>query len=294
MKPENTEHTTHPAQLYMVATPIGHLSDISERAIAVLRSVDVIAAEDTRHTGQLLHALGIKQSLVSVHEHNEQQRVAQILSLLAQGQSIAFVSDAGTPAISDPGAILARGVAEAGYQVVPIPGASSVVTALSASGLDVRAGFCFLGFIPTSNKAQKQLWLDLAQQPKLVVMFESPHRIMATLEQLAQQWPERSLVLAKELTKLHERFIRGTCQSVYAQLQANPDWQRGEFVLMLAGQAAQIQDSTSLTMSLTQVLQPLLAQLPLSQAVKFAVEITGLKKKVIYDLALQLQQTDSD
>lgn len=277
----------------MVATPIGHLSDISERAISILSGVDVIAAEDTRHTGQLLNALGIKGTLLSVHEHNERQRIDQVVALLAQGKSVAFVSDAGTPAISDPGGLLADGVAEAGYTVVPIPGASSVITALSASGLDVRDGFVFMGFIPTSNKAQAALLSRLDQQTQVSVLFESPHRLMSTLAVFAERWGDRSLVLAKELTKVHERFVRGTCQSVLQTLQDHPDWQRGEFVLMLAGAEVLVQEETALTVSLTHLLTALLAQLPLSQAVRLAVDITGLKKKRIYDVALAIQEATS-
>lgn len=286
-----SENVTINAQLYMVATPIGNLGDISERALSVLSSVDLITAEDTRHTGQLLNALGIKQSLLSVHEHNERQRVAQVLAVLAEGKSVAFVSDAGTPAISDPGSLLAQGVAEAGYAVIPIPGASSVITALSASGLELREGFTFMGFMPTNNKEQKALLSQLDQAITVSVVFESPHRIMSTLETFALHWGDRALVLAKELTKIHERFVRGSCQSVYQALLDHPDWQRGEFVLMLAGQKTDSRtDNDKLSLSLTEILTPLLAQLPLSQAVKLAVEITGLKKKPIYDLALSLQE----
>lgn len=285
-----SENVTISAQLYMVATPIGNLGDISERALSVLSSVELIAAEDTRHTGQLLNALGIKKPLLSVHEHNERQRIAQVLAVLAEGKSVAFVSDAGTPAISDPGSLLARGVAEAGYAVIPIPGASSVITALSASGLDLRDGFAFMGFMPTSNKAQKALLSRLDQAVTVSLVFESPHRIMSTLESFALHWADRPLVLAKELTKVHERFVRGSCQSVYQALLDHPDWQRGEFVLMLAGQNSEPDaDQDQLTLSLTNLLTPLLAQLPLSQAVKLAVDMTGLKKKAIYDLALSLQ-----
>ena len=277
-----------PSQLYMVATPIGNLADMSNRARDVLAQVDLIAAEDTRHTGQLLAALGIRKPMISIHDHNELARSAEVVTQLQSGKSVAYVSDAGVPAISDPGALLAAAAIEAGIVVVPIPGASSVLAAIAASGLDVRAGFVFLGFIPVANKG-KNLWLtELGKQPRVSVFFEAPHRIMDTLIWLSDQFPKRKLVLAKELTKVYERFIRGTTTQVLVSMQSNKDWQRGEFVLLLAP-ADKCNDIDEQALSLLQVLNPLLAELPLSQAVKLTCAITGQKKKVVYDLALSLQ-----
>jgi 16S rRNA (cytidine1402-2'-O)-methyltransferase len=277
-----------PSQLYMVATPIGNLADMSNRARDVLAQVDLIAAEDTRHTGQLLAALGIRKPMISIHDHNELARSAEVVTQLQSGKSVAYVSDAGVPAISDPGALLAAAAIEAGIVVVPIPGASSVLAAIAASGLDVRAGFVFLGFIPVANKG-KNLWLtELEKQTRVSVFFEAPHRIMDTLIWLSDQFPKRKLILAKELTKVYERFIRGTTTQVLVSMQSNKDWQRGEFVLLLAP-ADKCNDIDEQALSLLQVLNPLLAELPLSQAVKLTCAITGQKKKVVYDLALSLQ-----
>jgi len=280
-----------PSQLYMVATPIGNLADMSSRGRDVLAQVDLIAAEDTRHTGQLLAALGLRKPMMSIHDHNELARSAEVVELLQGGKSVAYVSDAGVPAISDPGALLAAAAIEAGIVVVPIPGASSVLAAIAASGLDVRAGFVFLGFIPVANKG-KNLWLsELEAQQRVSVFFEAPHRIMDTLSWLADALPNRRLVLAKELTKVYERFVRGTTGEVLSLMQAHKDWQRGEFVLLLAPADKQ-SDVDEQALSLMQVLQPLLADLPLSPAVKLTCVITGQKKKVVYDLALSLQEQD--
>ena len=277
-----------PSQLYMVATPIGNLADMSNRARDVLAQVDLIAAEDTRHTGQLLAALGIRKPMISIHDHNELARSSEVVTQLQSGKSVAYVSDAGVPAISDPGALLAAAAIEAGIVVVPIPGASSVLAAIAASGLDVRAGFVFLGFIPVANKG-KNLWLtELEKQTRVSVFFEAPHRIMDTLVWLADQFPKRKLVLAKELTKVYERFVRGTTTQVLVSMQYNKEWQSGEFVLLLAP-ADKCNDIDEQALSLLQVLNPLLAELPLSQAVKLTCAITGQKKKVVYDLALSLQ-----
>jgi 16S rRNA (cytidine1402-2'-O)-methyltransferase len=282
-----------PGQLYMVATPIGNLADMGARAQAVLSQVDVIAAEDTRHTGQLLSALGLRKPMLSLHDHNERARSQEVVKRLQAGESIAYVSDAGTPAISDPGALLVQAAAEAGITVVSVPGASAVLTAIAASGLDVRAGFCFFGFLPTTQKAKKLWQAELAQASRVSVFFEAPHRIMDTLAWLAEAFPQRQLVLAKELTKLHERFVRGTSQQVLTALQENPDWQRGEFVLLLNQAPLQTDDDPCVELRLTELLYPLLAELPLSQAVKLVCQMTGLKKKVVYHLALNWQENNA-
>lgn len=276
-------------QLYMVATPIGNLADMTSRAQAVLAQVDMIAAEDTRHTGQLLAALGIRKQMISLHDHNEAERAAELVARLRSGASIAYVSDAGTPAISDPGALLVAAAAAAEIPVVSVPGASSVLTAIAGSGLDVRNGFTFMGFIPVANKS-RQAWLaELGNTQRVSVFFEAPHRIVETLSWLAEAFPERQLVLAKELTKLHERYVRGSTTFVLAALLANTDWQRGEFVLLLDGVRVKQTIESEMSLSVQAVLVPLLSELPLSQAVKLTCAITGQKKKVVYDLALQWQ-----
>lgn len=280
-------------QLYMVATPIGNLADMTSRAQAVLAQVDMIAAEDTRHTGQLLAALGIRKQMVSLHDHNEAERAAELVARLRAGASMAYVSDAGTPAISDPGALLVAAAAAAEIPVVSVPGASSVLTAIAGSGLDVRNGFTFMGFIPVANKSRQAWLMELSNAQRVSVFFEAPHRIVETLSWLAEAFPERQLVLAKELTKLHERYVRGSTTFVLAALLENPDWQRGEFVLLLDGVRVKQTIESEVSLSVQAVLLPLLSELSLSQAVKLTCAITGQKKKAVYDLALQWQTANT-
>lgn len=280
-------------QLYMVATPIGNLADMTSRAQAVLAQVDMIAAEDTRHTGQLLAALGIRKQMISLHDHNEAERAAELVARLRSGASMAYVSDAGTPAISDPGALLVAAAAAAEIPVVSVPGASSVLTAIAGSGLDVRNGFTFMGFIPVANKSRQAWLMELSNAQRVSVFFEAPHRIVETLSWLAEAFPERQLVLAKELTKLHERYVRGSTTFVLAALLENPDWQRGEFVLLLDGVRVKQTIESEVSLSVQAVLLPLLSELSLSQAVKLTCAITGQKKKAVYDLALQWQTANT-
>lgn len=280
-------------QLYMVATPIGNLADMTSRAQAVLAQVDMIAAEDTRHTGQLLAALGIRKQMISLHDHNEAERAAELVARLRAGASMAYVSDAGTPAISDPGALLVAAAAAAEIPVVSVPGASSVLTAIAGSGLDVRNGFTFMGFIPVANKSRQAWLMELSNAQRVSVFFEAPHRIVETLSWLAEAFPERQLVLAKELTKLHERYVRGSTTFVLAALLENPDWQRGEFVLLLDGVRVKQTIESEVSLSVQAVLLPLLSELSLSQAVKLTCAITGQKKKAVYDLALQWQTANT-
>ncbi|MCH9741693.1 MAG: 16S rRNA (cytidine(1402)-2'-O)-methyltransferase [Proteobacteria bacterium] len=277
----------------MVATPIGNLADMTSRAQAVLAQVDMIAAEDTRHTGQLLAALGIRKQMISLHDHNEAERAAELVARLRAGASMAYVSDAGTPAISDPGALLVAAAAAAEIPVVSVPGASSVLTAIAGSGLDVRNGFTFMGFIPVANKSRQAWLMELSNAHRVSVFFEAPHRIVETLSWLAEAFPERQLVLAKELTKLHERYVRGSTTFVLAELLENTDWQRGEFVLLLDGVRVKQTIESEMSLSVQAVLLPLLSELSLSQAVKLTCAITGQKKKAVYDLALQWQEANT-
>jgi 16S rRNA (cytidine1402-2'-O)-methyltransferase len=277
----------------MVATPIGNLADMTSRAQAVLAQVDMIAAEDTRHTGQLLAALGIRKQMISLHDHNEAERAAELVARLRAGASMAYVSDAGTPAISDPGALLVAAAAAAEIPVVSVPGASSVLTAIAGSGLDVRNGFTFMGFIPVANKSRQAWLMELSNAQRVSVFFEAPHRIVETLSWLAEAFPERQLVLAKELTKLHERYVRGSTTFVLAALLENTDWQRGEFVLLLDGVRVKQTIESEVSLSVQAVLLPLLSELSLSQAVKLTCAITGQKKKAVYDLALQWQTANT-
>ena len=226
----------HPAStLYVVATPIGNLADISLRALHVLALVDTVACEDTRHTQQLLRAYGLDRpaaQLLAVHQHNEAQAAQDVMQRLAQGERVAYVSDAGTPAISDPGARLVAAVRLAGYRVLPLPGASSVTTALSASGMTGDAGFVFAGFLPSKAAERHQAVQALAQESRSVVLLEAPHRIDALAQALAALGP-RLITVGRELTKQFEQIETLAAQDLSAWLAEKPDRQRGEFVLVL-------------------------------------------------------------
>ena len=278
----------HPAStLYVVATPIGNLADISLRALHVLARVDVVACEDTRHTQQLLRAYGLDRpgsQLLAVHQHNEAEAAHSVLERLGQGQRVAYVSDAGTPAISDPGARLVAGVRQAGFRVMPLPGASSVTTALSASGMTGDGGFVFAGFL-SSKATERQLAVQkLAQESRAVVLLEAPHRIEALAQALAVLG-QRRVTLGRELTKQFEQIETLPAQDLSAWLAEKPERLRGEFVLVLHD--APVDDATGEGL---RVLQLLLPELPLKTAVKLAAEISGESKNTLYDLALALKK----
>jgi 16S rRNA (cytidine1402-2'-O)-methyltransferase len=279
----------HPAStLYVVATPIGNLADISLRALHVLARVDVVACEDTRHTQQLLRAYGLDRpgsQLLAVHQHNEAEAAHSVLERLGQGQRVAYVSDAGTPAISDPGARLVAAVRQAGFRVMPLPGASSVTTALSASGMTGDSGFVFAGFL-SSKATERQLAVQhLAQESRAVVLLEAPHRIEALALALAALGPRR-VTLGRELTKQFEQIETLPAQDLSAWLAEKPERLRGEFVLVLHD--APVEDATGEGL---RVLQLLLPELPLKTAVKLAAEISGESKNTLYDLALALKKS---
>ncbi len=218
--------------LYLVATPIGNLGDMTARALDTLRAVDWIAAEDTRHTRRLLAHFGIATPLLAVHEHNENERAAALVQRLSRGEKGALVVDAGSPAISDPGARVVRAVADSGLAVRVVPGPSAVVSALSLSGF-VGDAFTFAGFLPAKAAARKKRLSELALREETIVLYEAPHRVRATLEELAALVPERSLAACRELTKLHEEVLRGTAREVAASLREEQE--RGEWVLVLEG-----------------------------------------------------------
>jgi len=271
-----------------VATPIGNLGDISQRALDVLRQVDLIAAEDTRHSMKLLTHFAINRQLVSCHEHNEQQQIPKLLERLQQGQSIALLSDAGTPLVSDPGYRVVNAAIENGIRVVPIPGACAAIAALSVAGLATDR-FLFLGFPPAKGAACQQQFESLARESATLVFYESPRRLLATLEiALGVFGPERQTVVARELTKMHESIARGRVQDVLAEVGSDPNWQKGEIVLLFAGQQQLVDESTD---HIIRVLQPLLAELPLKQAVGLAAVITGARKNQVYDLAVNLRDS---
>jgi 16S rRNA (cytidine1402-2'-O)-methyltransferase len=271
----------------VVATPIGNLQDITLRALEILKSVDAIAAEDTRHTAGLLAHFAIQKKLIAVHDHNERKAAEQLLTRLQAGESIALVTDAGTPGISDPGAVVVDILLEAGIKVVPIPGASAVITALSAAGI-TATGFIFYGFLPASGAQRRRALEELKALNSTLVFYEAPHRVIESVADMATVLgPERRLTIARELTKIFETFHRCSLGEATQWLQADPNQQRGEFVLLVeeapALEAGPISDEAE------RILKLLLTELPLKQAVKLAADISGAKKNALYDHALKLQ-----
>ena len=271
------------ATLYVVATPIGNLADITLRALAVLSQADIICAEDTRVTAQLLSAYGIQAKLLSVREHNEQQMADKVIAALAEGKTVAQVSDAGTPAVCDPGAKLAARVRAAGLSVVPVVGASAVMGALSVAGVS-EPNFYFHGFLPAKAGERQKLLATWAEATYPIVMFETPHRIAATLADMAAVFPQRSLVLAREISKTFETFLSGTVSEVQTIVAQDSNQSRGEMVLIL--HPASIERSSELPDGAQQVMKILSAELPTKQAAELAAKITGENKKALYDLAL--------
>jgi 16S rRNA (cytidine1402-2'-O)-methyltransferase len=271
----------------VVATPIGNLQDITLRAIEVLKAVDIVAAEDTRHSAHLLTHLGIKAKLVALHEHNERRAGEKILEDLRAGKSVALVSDAGTPGISDPGAVLVGMAREAGLSVVPLPGACAAVTALSAAGFE-QAHFLFYGFLPASGAQRRKVLETLRDQPAALVFYEAPHRVIESVQDMAATLGEaRKVLIARELTKTFETLHRCPLGEAAAWLLDDPNRQRGEFVLLVEG--APDAPQAEVSEDAQRVLQLLLAELPLKQAVKLAADITGAKKNALYQLALELK-----
>ncbi len=274
--------------LYVVATPIGNLQDITLRALDTLKAVDAIAAEDTRHTSGLLSHFGISKKLIAVHEHNEHQSAEKLLSQLNAGESVALVTDAGTPGISDPGAVVVDFVRKAGVKVVPVPGVSAVIAALSASGI-VQNGFMFHGFLPASGAARRKVLEALKTQTVTLVIYEAPHRIVDSIADMcAVLGGERRITFARELTKTFETIYSCNLSDAVAWLEADLNQQRGEFVLLI--EAAALKDAEEMPEETVRILKLLLAELPLKQAVKLATEITHEKKNVLYEFALQLKQ----
>ncbi|HEU4708498.1 MAG TPA: 16S rRNA (cytidine(1402)-2'-O)-methyltransferase [Methylophilaceae bacterium] len=278
---------SHSGTLYVVATPIGNLQDITLRALEVLKAVDLIAAEDTRHTGHLLAHFGIRKKLLAVHEHNETKAAAQLVARLQAGESVALVTDAGTPGISDPGAVAVKSCHEAGIAVVPVPGPSAVITALSVAGT-AAPGFVFCGFLPASAAQRKRKLEELKLQDFALVFYEAPHRVEACLHDMVDiLGPDRTLVVARELTKTFETLHRGPLGQTLDWLKGDANQQRGEFVLVV--EPAPPVEVPAVNEEAVRVIKLLMAEVPLKQAVKLAAEITGAKKNALYDYALQLQ-----
>ena len=274
--------------LYVVATPIGNLADISLRALHVLQLVDCIACEDTRHTQGLLRQFGIDKTLLAVHEHNEQVAAVGVIDRLQRGERVAYVSDAGTPAVSDPGARLVAAVRSAGLSAMPLPGASSVTTALSAAGIVGDSGFVFAGFLPSKAGERDQAISALQSEVKAVVIMEAPHRIEA-LALAMQPLGSQRITVCRELTKQFEEIATVAADQFATWLAAGAQRTRGEFVLVLhpAMQALPKDDGQ-------RVLQLLLAELPLKTAVKLAAEITGAPRNDLYDAALKLKNNEPE
>ena len=281
-------------RLYVVATPIGNLGDLSPRACEILKSCALIAAEDTRHTGVLLKHFGIETVQMSLHDHNEQQRTPDIISRLRQGAAIALVSDAGTPAISDPGFELVRAAAAAGIDIVAVPGPCAAIAALSIGGLPTSR-FCFEGFLPARGAARRRRLELLVSEPRTLVMYESPHRVKDMLEDCVEAFGgERSAAVAREITKMHESTYRGTLSELLARAGSDADFGRGEIVLVLAG-APQTPEEGERGAdghggALDRVLKVLLAEIPLKQAARLAAQITDVRDNEAYKRALLLKQ----
>ena len=274
--------------LYVVATPLGNLHDMTLRALAVLGAVDVVAAEDTRHSQRLLDAYGLKPRMMAVHQHNEQAAAGQLIEHLAAGRHVALITDAGTPAVSDPGARLVARVGEAGHPVVPLPGPCAAVAALSVSGF-AEGGFRFVGFLPAKGGARRTALSALRDERDAMVFYEAPHRILECVADMAEVFGgERELLIAREMTKLHEQIVRMPLADTAAWFSADANRVRGEFVLVLAGAPA----GEGLDAEAVRVLELLLGELPVKTAAGLAAEITGAPRKALYAAALARRKED--
>jgi 16S rRNA (cytidine1402-2'-O)-methyltransferase len=276
--------------LYVVATPIGNLSDLSPRAAATLEDCDLIAAEDTRHTGILLKHFQINTPQLSLHDHNEAARAAEIIAMLREGKSVALVSDAGTPAISDPGFELVRAAAAAGFNIIAIPGPCAAIAALSIGALPTDR-FCFEGFLPARGTARKLRLKLLEAEPRTLVIYESPHRVRETLEDCVSAFGEaRAATVVREATKLHETTYRGSLRELLDKSSTDADFSRGEIVLLIGGAAETADGDSEAKSRLDKVLIALLAELPLKQAARLAAQITGARDNEAYKRALFLKE----
>jgi 16S rRNA (cytidine1402-2'-O)-methyltransferase len=273
-----------PGGLQVVATPIGNLADLSARARAALEGADVIAAEDTRHTLALLKAFGIEKPLISLHGHNESQRVPQLIARLEAGENVALVSDAGTPLLSDPGFQLVQRAAQAGIRVLTIPGPSAITAALAIAGLPTER-FCFEGFLPARATQRRTVLAGLAHEARTLVFFEAPHRIAATLSDMAAEFgAQRTAVVARELTKMHETIYRGTLEQLVARAVADENFQRGEITLVVHGAASTAADGVD-EAQLRRTVDILSKELPPGRAAAVAAALTGAPRAAAYALA---------
>jgi 16S rRNA (cytidine1402-2'-O)-methyltransferase len=276
--------------LYIVGTPIGNLEDITFRAIRILQTVDAIAAEDTRHTGKLLHHFQIKTPQISYHQHNIQSRIPHLIERLQQGQTLALVTDAGMPCISDPGYELVKACAAEGISVIPIPGPTAAITALAASGLPSDR-FCFEGFLPAKGKERRERLSLLQPESRTLIFYEAPHRLRQTLVDFAETFgTERGIVISRELTKLHETFWRGTVGGAITYCQQEDP--RGEYTIILAG-AVRLSEARPTEDDIIAALKTLLEQgISRSQASKDIAQSLHLSRREVYQLALTLEKTE--
>ena len=279
------------ATLYIVATPIGNVTDISLRALQLLALCDAVACEDTRNTGHLLTRFGLNKPLIAAHQHNEREVADKLIARLQQGQRIALVSDAGTPGVSDPGARIVDAVRAAGWRVLPLPGASAAITALSASGL-VNDQFYFVGFLPAKAKQRETALQALLTVPAILVFYEAPHRIVDSVQALLAAFgPSRQIVFARELTKLFEEIHRCPLAEAAAWLGADAHREKGEFVVLVEGA---VQASDAADVEAERILQILLAECSVKQAASLAALITGRKKNALYERALVIKGDTKD
>ncbi len=278
-----------PGTLYIVPTPIGNLGDITQRALSVLQSVDLIAAEDTRHTGLLLQHFAINARLFALHDHNEQQKAQTLVAKLQEGQAIALVSDAGTPLINDPGYHLVRTCREAGIQVVPLPGPCAAIAALSAAGLPSDR-FCYEGFLPAKSKSRRDTLQALAAEPRTLIFYESTHRLLDSLDDICSVLgADRYVVLARELTKTWESIQGAPVGELVAWVREDENRRKGEMVLIVEGHKAQ---EDALPPEALRTLALLQSELPLKKAAALAAEIHGVKKNALYKYALEQQEAE--
>jgi 16S rRNA (cytidine1402-2'-O)-methyltransferase len=272
--------------LYLVATPIGNLADFTFRAVTVLQGVDFISCEDTRHSRPLLDRYAIDKPLTALHEHNEDSASARLLDRVERGESMALISDAGTPLINDPGYPLVRLAVERGVRVVAVPGACAMVAALSSSGLPTGR-FAFEGFPPRTSSARRTLLENLADDARTLIFYESSHRVLDFVKDIAHSFPPlRRMVIARELTKLHETIVRCTVAEATAKVESDPFMEKGEFVVLLGGAPPRLKDE--LTAEQTRVLTLLLEQCTVKTAVSLAAKITGARKELLYQAALRM------
>jgi len=285
-------HAT-PGSLYVVATPLGNARDLTLRALDILRTVDVIAAEDTRVTLPLLRRHGIQTKAVSLHAHNEARRAASLVAALADNKSVAIVSDAGTPAISDPGARLVRAAHDAGHAVVPIPGPSAVSAAVSAAGLDAER-FVFIGFLPPKPKARRELLESVATLRFALVIYEAPHRVRETVAELANLLGARTLFVARELTKVFETLTRLPLEDASAWFDADSNRTRGEFVLIVDAPSPPSDKASALPVDVDRWLAELVRELPPARTARIVANVTGVARDQLYARAMALKHKSVD